>query len=185
MDADFDSRLDEALADPEGADFAGLRAAYASSAHYLPFGRDQGGLEALHRLIESGAWEPAREMVEALLEGDPLSVSLRFAYAHVLEGLDEEWEASSQRSFADGLLRSILRTGDGRTPATAIQVLDMREMYLVLETMGLRVTRSQLSQIDEEWIDLVEVRGPEGDREMYFNVTLPQTWLAQVDEQGD
>ena len=182
MTDDFETLLDEALADPEGADFARLRAAYAETLHYLPYGRDQRGLEALHRLIEEDRWAEALERVEALLETDPLSISLRFAYAHILEETDDEWEASHQRAVADGLLRTILRSGDGRTAETAIRVLDLREMYLVLETMGLRATRSQLSQVGEEWIDLVEVKGPEGERAMYFNVTLPQSWLVQAEE---
>lgn len=182
MDDDFDTLLEEALADPDGADYPALRNSYASTYLYLPYGRDQRGLEDLHRLIEAEEWDDAREIVEVLLATDPLSISLRFAYAHVLEAIGEDWEATSQRTFADGLLRAILRSGDGRTPETAFHVLDLRETYLVVHTLGYRVNRTQLAQVGGEWIDLVEARGPEGDRELYFNVTLPQSWLVQVEQ---
>jgi len=182
MAEDFETLLEEALADPERADFARLRMAYAQSLGYLPFGREQGEIEELHRRMAAERWEEALDLVELLLESDPLSIPLRFAYAHILEEEGDEFEAGMQRTFANGLLRAMLGSGDGRTPETAIHVLDMREMYLVLDVMGLRAVRSQLTQAGAEWIDQVEASGREGQRDVYFNVSIPQGWLAEVPE---
>jgi len=182
MAEDFENLLDEALADPERADYTRLRMAYARSLSYLPFGRDQVDIEDLHRRMATERWEEALDLVELLLESDPLSIPLRFAYAHILEEEGDELEAGLQRAFANGLLRAMLGSGDGRSPESAISVLDMREMYLVLDVMGLRAVRSQLSQVGAEWIDEVEAVGREGQRQVYFNVSIPQGWLAEVPE---
>jgi Domain of unknown function (DUF4919) len=182
MADDFESLLDEALADPEAADYAALRESYADSVRYLPFGRDQDAVEDLHRRMAAEEWEQALDLVEALLSDDPLSISLRFAYAHILEHLDDEIEASAQRTFGNGLLRAVLSSGDGRSPESAMRVLDTREMYLVVEILGLRAERTQLSQVGTEWVELVEVKGGDGERGLYFNVSLPQSWLAKVEQ---
>jgi len=181
MGDDFETLLDESLADPEGAHFPTLRAAYAESRRYLPFGRDQDAVEDLHRKMAAEDWEQALDLVEALLTDDPLSISLRFAYAHILEHLDDEMEASAQRTFGNGLLRAVLGSGDGRSPESAMLVLDTREMYLVVEVMGLRAERTQLAQVGAEWIERVEVKGGAGPRALYFNVSLPQSWLVRVE----
>ncbi|MBW1879479.1 MAG: DUF4919 domain-containing protein [Deltaproteobacteria bacterium] len=178
----FETLLEEALADPERADFVTLRMAYAQSLAYLPFGREQGEVEELHRRMAAERWDEALDLVELLLESDPLSIPLRFAYAHVLEEDNDEVEAGFQRTFANGLLRTVLGSGDGRTAESAIQVLDMREMYLVLDVMGLRAIRSQLTQAGTEWIDQVGAKGRDGERDVFFNVSIPQGWLAEVQE---
>ncbi len=180
MTTDFSTLLEEALSDPEGADYARLRKAYAYSLDYVPFGHDQEALEALHLCMAAEDWEQALALVEALLQDDPMSISLRFAFAHVLEQLDDELEASTQRAFSNGMVRHILSSGDGRSPESAMCVLDSREMYLVLEVMGLRATRTQLMQVGAEWIERVDATGKE-DRAVYFNVTLPQGWLEKVE----
>lgn len=180
MAEDFETLLTEALSDPERADFKALRSCYAESFLYLPYGRDQGDIEGLHRKMAEEDWDDAIELVEELLGSDPLSISLRFAYAHILEEVGEDIEAGLHRAFGNGMLRSVMKSGDGRSPETALHVLDSREMYLVLEVMGLRPLRSQLWQKGSEWIDAVEVQGTEA-RTIYFNVSLPQDWLQQVE----
>lgn len=180
--ADFSVLLDEALADPEAADYTALREAYAESHAYVPFGRDQNAIEDLHRRMASESWDEALDLVEVLIEDDPLSIPLRFAYAHILEALDDEMEASAQRQFGNGLMRAILSSGDGRSPETAIQVLDSREMYLAIEMLGLRATTTRLSHDGLEWIERVEVTGKGETRTMYFNVSRPQGWLAKVEQ---
>jgi len=180
--ADFSQMLEEALSDPEGADYTSLREAYAESHAYLPFGRDQNAIEDLHRRMAGERWDEALDLLEALIDDDPLSIPLRFAYAHILEALDDEMEASAQRTFGNGLMRAIMSSGDGRSPDGAIQVLDSREMYLALEMMGLRAVTTRLSHDGTEWIERVEVKGKGEERTMYFNVSRPQGWLAKVEQ---
>lgn len=180
MSDDFETLLAEALADPEGADFRRLRGRYAESFLYLPYGRDQDGIEGLHRKMVLEEWEAAVEIVESLLAEDPLSISLRFAYAHILEAHGEDIEAGLQRAFGNGMVRCVMRSGNGRSPETALQVLDSREMYLILEILGHRALRSQLWQKGSEWIDAVEIQAAE-PRTVYFNVSLPQDWLQKVE----
>lgn len=182
MPEDFDTLLEEALADPESADFKHLRRVYANSLAYIPYGRDQEEIEELHQRMAAERWQEALDLVEVLIEDDPLSIPLRFAYAHILEADNDEFEAGTQRAFANGLLRSILSSGDGRSPDGAIHVLDTREMYLVLDVLHLRCQRTQLTQVGNDWIDRVEAIGGEGRREVFFNVSVPQSWLGEIGE---
>ena len=183
MSDDFATLLTEALADPEHADFQRLRESFASSDFYMPYGRDQEDIEELHMRIATKRWDKALALVEEMLDFDPLGISLRFAYAHVLEGVGEDWEATSQRCFANGLMRAILGSGDGRTAETAIAVLDMRELRLVLDVLGCRAVRSQLTHGDGRWLDVVEATDAHGEeRTLYFDVDLPQGWLASLQD---
>jgi len=179
LEDSFQTLLLEALADPEGAEYARLRESYAASDSYQPWVRDQEGLEELRMRMATGEWESGLKLVNELLMLDPLSIALRFMGSHIHDKLDDVWEASLQRTFANGLMRAVMRSGDGRSCENAICVLDTRELYMALDAMGLKATRSELRQENGRWIDVVTATGRE-DRLVYFDVDNPQSWLVKL-----
>ncbi len=168
--------LEDAFLDPDRVDYAQLRHMYAASAHYVPYGRDPTGAVRLHQALATEDWEAAIEVVEELLVTDPLAIALRLAYAHALDGVSDDWEATTQRAVANGLLKSILRSGDGKAAHTAITVLDDRERQLALEMMGTRAMRTRLESHTSGWLEVVSCSD---GRTLYFDVTWPQSFLNE------
>jgi hypothetical protein len=171
----FRELLEDAFLDPRRVDYAQLRRLYVESGEYRPAHRDTHGTDALNRALAAEDWEGAIALAEQLLDRDPLAVGLRLAYARALDGVDDGWEAETQRAVAHGLLRAIVASGDGRTPETALQVLDERELHVVLDRLGLRVIRSERDVGGDRWFERVECVG---GRVVWFDVTWPQRWVA-------
>ncbi len=176
----FDSLLYEALSDPKEADYTALRRAYVTSDRYMPWVRDTEGLEELRMRMATGRWDEAFQLANELLETDPLSIDIRFMMSRICIQVSQSFEAKCQRTFANGLVRAILRSGDGRTPDTAIRVLDSRELRLVCESLKLTPIRSELGQHGGRWIDAVRATGPDGELTVYFDVHSPQSWLLKL-----
>ncbi len=179
---DFRRMLLEVLADPNSADYVSLRKTWLESGLYAPWARDREALDELHMRVGALQWEEARRLAEELLEHEPLDIQLRLELARIYDGLGDEMDAVDQRRFANGLIRAILRSGDGRSVESAIAVIDSQEQALVLTALDLRPVRSVLKAIGDRWIDRVEAVGARGARVVHFDVTLPQRWLLEGEE---
>lgn len=175
----FADLLDDALFDVRRADIQGLRDAWVASEGQERTFWDDEAFEELHLRLETSRWDDAVDLAEDLLEAHPLSVELRLWYARALSGNGEEREASRQRALANALLRAVLRSGDGRTVDTALQVICSREQVLVLSMMGLTPQRSELREQDGCWVDRVEATNAEGQLQtLYFRVAVPEGWVS-------
>lgn len=180
----FRELLEDAFLDPDRVDYVLLRQLYVASEAYRPWDVVEivdeddapvpNPIERLHASIAAEDWEDATGLAEALIEAAPLAIPMRLAYAHVLDAIGDDWEASTQRAVANGLVRAILRSGDGKTQATAIKVLDERELHLALELLGTRSVRTAVDAEGEVWIATAECAD---GRTVYFDVTTPQQWL--------
>ncbi len=168
----------DALLDPGTADFTALRREWMSSERGDLLVRDEEALEELHLRLATDHYAEALDLVEELLERDPLDVELRLWCARCHEGLRDMAEASCQRAFANGLVRAALRSGDGLSPATALRVLHTREEHRLLRIMGLTSLGSELMEVDGRWIDRVEATGEQGARVVFFDVTLPEGFIT-------
>lgn len=178
--AAFETLLLEAFADPVRADYDTLRARYVLSERYQPWYRDQEGLEELRMRMAMGEWEGSLVLAGELVEGDPLFIDLRFMLSRIFDHAGQDYEASLQRTFGNGLLRSVLRSGDGRSAKTAIRVIDPRELKLALESMNLKACHSQLRKIGDRWLEAISCLGSGGERLMFFDVDSSQRWLIRL-----
>ena len=174
----FSELLEDAFIYPSSVDYAQLRELYVGSSSYVPYGRDDSSVDVLHAQLGAEDYEAAIETLEKLLEGDPLAITLRLAYAHALDGIGDDWEASTQRAVANGLIKAILSSGDGRSMQTAIVVLDERERSLVLQLLELTPKASQRIASDDGWFDRITCN--EG-RDLYLDVSWPQGWLQAME----
>lgn len=169
--------LIDALLDPGTADFVTLRRVWASSNDSQLVPRDEEAVEEVHLRLASGHADEALELVEELLDACPVDVELRLLCARCHQALGDRSEACSQRAFANGLVRATLRSGDGQSPQTALEVGYTREEAAVLRALGLVARRSELMQVDGRWIERVECTGPQGEQVVHFAVTLPDGWF--------
>ena len=126
--------------------------------------------------------DPQRLLTTAreLLDKDIAYVRAHGAVATILHQQGQAAEGDMHIGFANGMLDSILKSGDGRTPASAFVVFHVREEYDVARLLRAQVLRQTLRQEGARSFDMLTVRqlpktgdGPaEGpERELYFDIT--------------
>jgi hypothetical protein len=165
----------------QNVDFQALREAYAQSPDYDPYGM---------KLPPA-----AREMIPAAIAGDcqkavkiartVIESAFIHADAHTIVALcagkagDDAGE-QAERKIAVGLMRSILNSGDGKTPQTAYRVVTVWEEYSVLQLLKLRKTVQRLVSVDGHAYDVLDAKrdGQDSVVSVYFRI---DGILAQLD----
>ena len=164
------------------ADFFALRMALATSPRYAPYGDTAALVKRADETMAAKRWDAAAAAVDALLDAQPLDIDahMRAEYVHQQRG-----DAARQQAhfrFADGLLRSIVTRGDGRSFETAWVVIATDEEYAVMRALGLMPAGQRLEHALDRAYDVHTVvrahdRSPAGT--MYFNVDIPMAALAR------
>lgn len=75
-----------------------------------------------------------------------------------------------------GLLKSITDSGDGKSPDTAFQVIEVHEEYVLLHALGIGLPKQQsLVQSKGHSFDKITFDDPQSGEEkaIYFNVDIP------------
>ena len=80
---------------------------------------------------------------------------------------------ASSRSVCAALIQALERTGDGRTAATALKVISIREEYVWLnhQRQVVKPKSRALKPIDGKYVDVWTVVTTAGETELYFDFT--------------
>lgn len=74
----------------------------------------------------------------------------------------------------DGLLYSLLQSGEGDSPKNAFIVINIHEEYSVFRATGVTPGKQKLEQIDGMFYDKWQVKHPRtGEHVFYFNIDIP------------
>lgn len=126
--------------------------------------------------------EQVSEPLEQLLKLNPLSIRGNQALAGFLEHLAKNSPESkrpelvelarTKREKANGLLQSILASGDGKTAATAWVVIEISEEYALLDHLGFKKDSQALINESGKMYDRFAVKDAAGkSSEVYFDIT--------------
>jgi len=176
---DYRDLLAAAQQNPEQADFHSLRMAYTQSDEYHPYAPDAEHLNALQQALNEGDFAAALTAAQGLLEDCYLDIEAHMAADYIYTNLEDYPRATYHRTFARGILNAIMGTGDGRSPETALIVIDIREEYTLCRILNMRPSGQRLIHHEGHWLDVLTVQHPEsGARlDLHFNVDLPKNWL--------
>jgi hypothetical protein len=172
--AAYDALLDRARLRPPDVDFGALRMAYARSERYRPYSHYPDEEPAMKRALDARDWRTVLEIAESALARNYVRARSHFWAMTANGNLGRAAAAAHHRAVMDGLLRSIAASGDGRTPATAIVVIDVQEEYDVMTFLG--VTSRVQGPVRETGrvFDRHDVEARDGARSvLYFDVSLP------------
>jgi uncharacterized protein DUF4919 len=164
-------------------DYLALRNAYAESPNYDPYGSKVGKLQSemfdAYRRADCAA---VLADAESILAVDFVQVD-----AHLLAGLchgklGNEEAMRRERATARGLVDSILRTGDGKSEASAFVVIEVAEEYSVLRLLGLQPSNQALVHAQGHSYDRFDTKSNDTGQPgvVFFNVDRP---LAALDRQ--
>jgi len=158
-------------------DFTVLRLAYADSSYYRP-SIQCGDRKAMFQDLHEKRYGDALQAAEAMLERCPLDLD-----AHMVAGVSSAElgapdRAGDHRWIVDGLVRSILASGDGKSLKTAMGVIDVQEEYVAVNALGLQTSGQGLLNQGGRYFDEVQTIDPRTGTKgvLYFNFDRPMHW---------
>lgn len=108
-----------------------------------------------------------------LIEADPAHIRARMLRAASLRKAERTAEASFHGGIAVRMIKSILDTGDGRTPGSAFTVYRVQEEYEVAKMLGAEVESQALITRGNRSFDMLTLREAKTQRtaRIFFDVT--------------
>jgi hypothetical protein len=183
--SDYDRLLPKAQGSQGDIDFLQLRYAYAASPHYQPYGPPPEARSAMFDAFKTGDYAKASALAESVLVEVYVDIRAHkiaeLSYRH----LADEDRATLHNRWAVGLLRSILSSGDGKSPETAYVVISVEEEYDLMSALGLKLKQQALVHQGDHDYDRMEVSANGKDRPqvLFFNIDRPIGRLHQSSPQ--
>lgn len=127
----YESLLAMARRGDGGLDFTALRMASAARLAKM----DEADPELRKKMfaaLHDDRWAAVIETGNQVLAQNYLDIDAHMFVAHAYEKSHQPEKAAPHRTMGDGLMKSILASGDGRTAKTAFVVISVHEEYSVL-----------------------------------------------------
>ncbi len=150
-------------------DWQELRFAYAESPDFDLLGtKSIEARKAMNAAFRAGDYAGALAQANLILDQNYVDVDAHFVSELVNSKLGNADEAAKQHAIMIGILRSI-RTGDGKTPETALTVIAVSEEYSFIRALGLSRTEQALISAGGHSFDVLSVVDRDGKSEkLYF-----------------
>jgi hypothetical protein len=185
----YEELVQAAKRDPGSVDYTELRLAYARSPEYDPYCFRSAPASSHGRVrlaIRVGDLAGLLVTLSGLIEKQFFDIGAHRLAAHAYERIGDRVTAATHRKIAQGLVASVLQSGDGRSFQTAYQVISVAEEYALLETLNLRPLAQALHSHEGQHFDIIQVqpasagmrgvpgsaKAPAEPGELYFNVDL-------------
>jgi hypothetical protein len=118
-------------ADPK-ADFLRLRMAFMQTRWYKPYDLSDKRALAMNAALEKKDYKKALELAETILQFKYVDWNAHLVAYRAHAELKNSAQSKYHRFVCDGLIRSIMQSGNGKTPATAFLVISIDEEDAVL-----------------------------------------------------
>lgn len=156
----------------EDIDFLNFRHAYLKV-------RDEHDLSIPTELEKQYAAEMNKEELDAdlvislcnqILALDRTDLNRQIIRSYLLS--EKGQDVTFDQTLTSKLIDSILETGDGSTPETALHIFQVKEEYEILKMYGLQKLSQKLIHIGDHSFDIIECQNEEGSIiEVYFDIT--------------
>jgi hypothetical protein len=180
----YEALVERAKKGDAGVDFTALRMAFYETDNYNPLA-PMTTYRPLWGAIQQQDWAGAIKLAESVLEKNFVEVNAHMV-AHIAHRQSGDAErAKFHRTIADGLLNSIRASGDGKSTATAFEVISINEEYGLFRAMNLQPVRQSLLEEKGSSFDAIETVDPrtKAQATYYFKVDRPLKWRPRKDGQ--
>ena len=180
-DAVYSELLKQAMEIDPDFDFTQLRMAYAETSLYDPYDFGSDLLEtSMIEAFNSADYDLSLELANQILNENYLQLEPHFVAFRSYEESGDEDKSIYHLYFVSGLVNSILSSGDGITPETAMVVIDIDEEYFILSVLGIDIIEQGANEIDGVMYDIFEGIDSETGNQItvYFDITIPYNWLG-------
>lgn len=166
-------------------DYTQVRMAYAASSAYQPSASYAGELlERASAAVEAKELGRARNVIDSAIMHQPLYSDGYAAKAWVLNELGETDSARMYTRVMNELMESLTRSGNGRSAATAMIVIDANEEYSYIAAFGLSVVNQGLVVVEGRSYDVLTCTTPDNETvKIWFDVDIPMARMARMLEE--
>jgi len=178
---DYNKYLDS-IKNNTSDDFFSLRMAYTKTKDYSPYSiEDRERHSRIENFIESENYESALVVIDSILNHNFIDIMSHIYSNYIYDKINKNNESIFHKRIYNGLLESILWSGDGKTNNTAFIVVNTKEEYIFLNWSGLKFKEQNLIFADDYAFDLMKTNEENTNDEynIYFNITLATNALEK------
>src|SRR5258706_14398261 len=155
---EFDELIARVKKDDTSVDFSHLRSLYTELDSYGP---DSPDTKEMVAALRAGDYKKALKQVDVVLAEYYLDPDAHYVGMIAADKLGDASRSAHHRYVEKGILDSILRSGDGKTPDTAYKVIFISEEYALLRSLGLETQQQDLVNRDDgHSFDVLTVSNP-------------------------
>lgn len=167
----YQSLLEMARRGDPGLDFTALRMASAARLAKTD-AADPELRKKMFAALHQDQWAAVIETGNQVLAQNYLDIDAHMFVAHAYEKGNEPGKAAPHRTTADGLMKSILASGNGRSFETAFVVISVDEEYSVLRHYRLAAGKQELVTAAGHSYDVLTAQTGDTHEEatVYFNI---------------
>ena len=182
----YQTLLDRLKNGDTSINFAELRVLYAQLPTYNPYKIMQDLKEKEDQMwqeYKSGNYDKALEIGTSILEMNNLRIMTHYIFSEVYGKLGDTQKQKFHEDVFFGLVDSIIQSGDGKSPETAMTVIEIREEYDVLDVLCFEQESQTLVEKDGKRFDFLVAKNSEtGEtRDFYFNIDLFYDKAIEID----
>ena len=170
-------------ADPT-VDFAALRLAYADNPP-KDSGTDPDASKAMFAALRDKNYGKALEHAEKIMKANYVDINAHMVAAMAYKEKNDSEKQKFHRYVAEGLIKSILSSGDGKSQKTALTVISTSEEYVILRVYGLMPASQALQSANGHHYDRLDAVNPKTNEKvtLYFNIDRPYGALEKIFKQ--
>jgi hypothetical protein len=177
----YEALLEKVKAGDTTVSFKELRMAYTESQGYAPYGGDRESRKSMLSALNDNSYDKALEYAGNILKQNYLDITAHIVSSIAYNELKNPERAKYHRQIVDGLIQSILKSGDGKSLETAYVVISTDEEYALFNVLGLKAASQSLLHDKGHSYDKMDASNRKTNQTttFYFNIDIPFNWLGK------
>jgi uncharacterized protein DUF4919 len=131
--------------------------------------------KAMGAAMRDGDFKKAIRNADVVLDSEFVNLDAHLVEGRAYKELHDDKKAEFHRAVLDGLLRSIMDSGDGKSAKTAFVVITVHEEYIILSVLGLMPSEQSVQHTGGHSYDVLKAKKRDSNETvtLYFNVDIP------------
>jgi hypothetical protein len=172
--SEYATLLESLKAGNTNIDYTRLRTSYMDSPEYKGAKDTLEAQQAMLAALNAEDYPTALKKAEEVLASVYVNIDAHFVAYIANKQMGAADRAAFHHAVFAGLVDSILKSGDGRSPKTAWVVISVDEEYAVFRVLGMRPRSQSVLNSDGHNYDQMKVTDENGaEHTFYFNVDIP------------
>jgi tetratricopeptide (TPR) repeat protein len=173
----YDLLLEKVKQKDPSVNFTELRLAFFESPNYNPYA-PMLTYRPMNAALNQKNYEEALKIAEAVLAKNFVEINAHITAQIAYQETGNAERAQFHKFMVDGLLNSIKSNFDGKSAATAFEVISINEEYGLVRSLGLRPIKQALIEDKGHSYDAITVVDPQTNQQsiIYFNIDKPFSW---------
>lgn len=180
--SEYASLRDKVKSGDLSADFKKLRISYVGSPESQKAKDTDKQKREMIAAINSKDFRKAIKNADVVLDNDYSNIDAHFAEYIAYRELGDAKQADFHQGVFQGLVKSILDSGDGKSMETAYVVASVDEEYVILRVLALQPHGQSLANDQGHSYDVLDAKDPKSGQTvtLYFNVDVSMNHMMNI-----